>query len=131
MAAAEAALAEAMKAEAEATLSADISADALSGPEPAAALPDTPSGRGIEAQAELVLCPWAESLDPADCPVLAAAWKYLTPFDQEWVACALVRLLRDTEITEKPNFNRRYEASGPGRWPSSVPPTVGSAPTKL
>ena len=85
---------------------ADLSADAHSGPEPAAAPPDTPTGRATEVQAELVLCPWAESLDPADCPVLAAAWKHLTPFDQERAAYALVRLLKDTEIGEKPDFNR-------------------------
>ena len=101
---ADAALAEA--AEAEAALMAETSADVLSGPDSVAALPDTPSGSGIEVQAELVLCPWAESLGPADCPVLDAAWKYLTPLDREQVAYALVRLLRDTEITEKPKFNR-------------------------
>ena len=102
---AEAAYADAKKAEAAARL-ADLSADAHSGAEPTAAPSDAPTGRVTEVQAEIVLCPWAESLDPADCPALAAAWKQLTPFDQERAAYALVRLLKDTEIGERPDLNR-------------------------
>ena len=102
---AEAAYADAKEAEAAARL-ADLSADAHSGAEPTAAPSDAPTGRVTEVQAEIVLCPWAESLDPADCPALAAAWKQLTPFDQERAAYALVRLLKDTEIGERPDLNR-------------------------
>jgi hypothetical protein len=52
-------------------------ADAFYERNPAVSLPDTPSGSGIEVQAELILCPWAEGLDPADRPVLGVAWKHL------------------------------------------------------
>ena len=83
-----------------------VAADALHGLNPAVALPDTPSGSGIEVQAELVLCPWAEGLGPDDRPVLDAAWKYLGPFDQEQVAYALLRLLKDSEVDDKPRFDR-------------------------
>ena len=101
---AEAAYADAQRAEA--ALLANAAGDVQSEAEPTAAPSDTPTGRVTEAQAEIVLCPWAESLDPADCPALAAAWKQLTPFDQERAAYALVRLLKDTEIGEKPDLNR-------------------------
>jgi hypothetical protein len=83
-----------------------VAADDLDGLNPAVALPDTPSGSGIEVQAELVICPWAEGLGPDDRPVLDAAWKYLGPFDQEQVAYALLRLLKDSDVNDKPRFDR-------------------------
>ena len=79
---------------------------AADGPNPAVALPDTPSGSGIEVQAQLVICPWAECLRPDDRPVLDAAWKYLGAFDQEQVAYALLRLLKDSDVSDKPRFDR-------------------------
>ena len=80
-----------------------VAADGLN---PAVALPDTPSGSGIEVQAQLVICPWAECLRPDDRPFLDAAWKYLGAFDQEQVAYALLRLLKDSDVNDKPRFDR-------------------------
>ena len=79
---------------------------AADGPNPAVALPDTPSGSGIEVRAQLVICPWAECLRLDDRPFLDAAWKYLGAFDQEQVAYALLRLLKDSDVSETPRFNR-------------------------
>ena len=52
-----------------------VAADDLDGLNPAVALPDTPSGSGIEVQAELVICPWAEGLGPDDRPVPPFLWR--------------------------------------------------------
>ena len=79
---------------------------AADGPNPAVALPDTPSGSGIEVRAQLVICPWAECLRLDDRPFLDAAWKYLGAFDQEQVAYALLRLLKDSDVSDKPRFDR-------------------------
>ena len=102
---AEAALAAATLAEA-AMIARTILDDAPPGSGPTPALPDTPSGSVIEVQAELDLCPWAEHFDPADCSVLAAAWQRLSPLDHEQIAYALVRLMKDTDITDAPKFDR-------------------------
>ena len=81
-------------------------ADAYAERHPAVALPDTPSGSGIEVQAELVFCPWAVGLDPTDRPALGAAWKHLGLLEQEQAAYLLLRLLRGLEVDEKPRFDR-------------------------